>query len=142
MLVWKIFCFISSSHTKQVKLVNIRNDDITDGNPKLTLGLIWTIILHFQVSLIFLTVISFSLIARFQVVHMKGELHINIQRRKINFRLSFFLFKLNFKFCIGVWLIYNVMFVSGVQQSDSVIHIHISILFQILFSYRLLQNFE
>ncbi|KAI1231179.1 hypothetical protein IHE44_0008114 [Lamprotornis superbus] len=31
-----------------VKLVNIRNDDITDGNPKLTLGLIWTIILHFQ----------------------------------------------------------------------------------------------
>ncbi|KAL6487578.1 hypothetical protein MHYP_G00042040 [Metynnis hypsauchen] len=35
---------------RQVKLVNIRNDDITDGNPKLTLGLIWTIILHFQVS--------------------------------------------------------------------------------------------
>ncbi|KAG7278801.1 hypothetical protein CRUP_019107 [Coryphaenoides rupestris] len=31
-----------------VKLVNIRNDDIADGNPKLTLGLIWTIILHFQ----------------------------------------------------------------------------------------------
>lgn len=29
--------------------MNIRNDDITDGNPKLTLGLIWTIILHFQV---------------------------------------------------------------------------------------------
>uniref|UniRef100_A0A8C8EQP1 Dystonin n=1 Tax=Oncorhynchus tshawytscha TaxID=74940 RepID=A0A8C8EQP1_ONCTS len=35
---------------RQVKLVNIRNDDITDGNPKLTLGLIWTIILHFQIS--------------------------------------------------------------------------------------------
>ncbi|XP_045152909.1 plectin isoform X4 [Echinops telfairi] len=34
----------------QVKLVNIRNDDIADGNPKLTLGLIWTIILHFQIS--------------------------------------------------------------------------------------------
>ncbi|KAL0604714.1 LINE-1 retrotransposable element ORF1 protein [Plecturocebus cupreus] len=34
-----------------VKLVNIRNDDITDGNPKLTLGLIWTIILHFQLQL-------------------------------------------------------------------------------------------
>lgn len=39
------FCFFL-----QVKLVNIRNDDIADGNPKLTLGLIWTIILHFQVS--------------------------------------------------------------------------------------------
>lgn len=38
----------------QVKLVNIRNDDITDGNPKLTLGLIWTIILHFQVN-VFMT---------------------------------------------------------------------------------------
>uniref|UniRef100_A0A4W4F3D0 Dystonin n=1 Tax=Electrophorus electricus TaxID=8005 RepID=A0A4W4F3D0_ELEEL len=36
--------------TIPVKLVNIRNDDITDGNPKLTLGLIWTIILHFQIS--------------------------------------------------------------------------------------------
>ncbi|GAA6092244.1 plectin a isoform X13 [Tachysurus ichikawai] len=35
---------------RQVKLVNIRNDDIADGNPKLTLGLIWTIILHFQVT--------------------------------------------------------------------------------------------
>ncbi|KAG5264558.1 hypothetical protein AALO_G00255530 [Alosa alosa] len=36
---------------RQVKLVNIRNDDITDGNPKLTLGLIWTIILHFQTAI-------------------------------------------------------------------------------------------
>ncbi|XP_039915935.1 dystonin isoform X12 [Hirundo rustica] len=40
---------------RQVKLVNIRNDDITDGNPKLTLGLIWTIILHFQISDIHVT---------------------------------------------------------------------------------------
>ena len=29
-------------------------------------------------------------------------------------------------------MIYNVVLVSGVQQSDSVIHIHIPILFQIL----------
>uniref|UniRef100_T1JMR1 Calponin-homology (CH) domain-containing protein n=1 Tax=Strigamia maritima TaxID=126957 RepID=T1JMR1_STRMM len=33
---------------RKIKLVNIRADDIVDGNPKLTLGLIWTIILHFQ----------------------------------------------------------------------------------------------
>jgi len=33
----------------QIKLVNIRAEDIVDGNPKLILGLIWTIILHFQV---------------------------------------------------------------------------------------------
>ena len=34
------------------------------------------------------------------------------------------------------------MLVSGVQQSDSVIHIHVSILFQIFFPLRLLQNIE
>lgn len=43
----------------QVKLVNIRNDDITDGNPKLTLGLIWTIILHFQVCALYMLYCSF-----------------------------------------------------------------------------------
>ena len=37
---------------KEIKLVNIRGEDIVDGNPKLTLGLIWTIILHFQVGFI------------------------------------------------------------------------------------------
>ncbi|KAL1115033.1 hypothetical protein AAG570_007064 [Ranatra chinensis] len=36
---------------KKIKLVNIRPEDIVDGNPKLTLGLIWTIILHFQVTI-------------------------------------------------------------------------------------------
>ena len=35
-------------------------------------------------------------------------------------------------------MIYNVVFVSGVQQSDSVIHMHIPILFQILFPYKIL----
>ncbi len=34
----------------QVRIVNIRPDEIVDGNPKLTLGLIWIIILHFHVS--------------------------------------------------------------------------------------------
>ncbi|KAJ4445847.1 hypothetical protein ANN_12532 [Periplaneta americana] len=32
-----------------VKLVNISNNDIVDGNPKLILGLVWSIILHWQV---------------------------------------------------------------------------------------------
>ena len=39
-------------------------------------------------------------------------------------------------------MINHVVLVSGVQQSDSVIHIHVSILFQILFPFRLLQNME
>ncbi|KAL4235749.1 Microtubule-actin cross-linking factor 1 [Mactra antiquata] len=34
---------------KGIRLVNIRSDEIVDGNPKLTLGLVWTIILHFQI---------------------------------------------------------------------------------------------
>ena len=47
---------------------------------------------------------------------------------------------LKFLFHIGVELINNIVFVTGVQQGDSVIHI--SILFQILFPFRLLQSIE
>ena len=39
-------------------------------------------------------------------------------------------------------MINNVVLVSGVQQSDSVIHIYVSILFQILFPFVLLHNIE
>ena len=34
------------------------------------------------------------------------------------------------------------LFISGGQQTNSGIHIHVSILYQILFSYRLLQSIE
>ena len=43
---------------------------------------------------------------------------------------------------MGVQLIYNVVLVSGVQQSGSVIHTHVSLLFQIIFLFRLLHNIE
>ena len=39
-------------------------------------------------------------------------------------------------------MIYNAVLVSGVQQSNSAIHRHISILFQILSPFRLLKNTE
>ena len=52
------------------------------------------------------------------------------------------IFFFNFLFYIGVELINSVVLVSGVQHSDSVIHIHVSILFQIIFPCRLLQNIE
>ena len=39
-------------------------------------------------------------------------------------------------------MINKVVLVSSVQQSDSVIHIHVLILFQIFFPFRLLQNTE
>ena len=45
-------------------------------------------------------------------------------------------------FYIGVELINNVRIVSGVPQSDSVIHTHGSILSQIFSPFRLLQNTE
>ena len=38
--------------------------------------------------------------------------------------LSPFLIKMKFLFYIGIQLINNVVFISGVQQSDSVIHMH------------------
>jgi len=46
------------------------------------------------------------------------------------------------KFFIRVWLIYNVVLVSGVQPSESVIHVLISTVFKILFPYGSLQSIE
>ena len=45
-------------------------------------------------------------------------------------------------FFIRVEFIYNVLLVSDVQHTDSVIHIHTFIIFQVLFPYRFLQNTE
>ena len=39
-------------------------------------------------------------------------------------------------------MINNIVLVSGIQQIDSVVQIHIFILFHILFPFRLLQNIE
>ena len=48
------------------------------------------------------------------------------------------------KIIIGIQLIYNVVLASGVQQNDSVIHIHMSPppFFKILFPYKPLQGIE
>lgn len=35
----------------KIKLVNIGSEEIVQGDAKLTLGLVWTLILHFQVQL-------------------------------------------------------------------------------------------
>ena len=60
----------------------------------------------------------------------------------LNFWHTVLFYFLTFLFCIRVQLINNVVLVSDVQQSDSIILIHVSILFQILFLIRLLQNIE
>ena len=62
--------------------------------------------------------------------------------RTVQMLQSVFLFFSFLKIFIGEQLIYNVVLVSAVQQSESVIHIPISTLFQILFPYRSLQSIE
>jgi len=42
----------------QVRLESIGAEDIVDGNPRLILGLIWTIILRFQIQEIVIDVVS------------------------------------------------------------------------------------
>ncbi len=42
----------------QVRLESIGAEDITDGNPRLILGLIWTIILRFQIQDIEIEIVS------------------------------------------------------------------------------------
>lgn len=45
----------------KVRLESIGAEDIVDGNPRLILGLIWTIILRFQIQEIEIDVVSISL---------------------------------------------------------------------------------
>ena len=45
-------------HEKKVPMENIGNHDIVDGNHRIILGLIWTIILRFQVNYRFLTIFT------------------------------------------------------------------------------------
>ena len=56
--------------------------------------------------------------------------------------MAVFLVLFCFVFYIGVELINSAVSVSGVQPSGSVIHIHVSNLFQILFPFRSLQDIE
>ena len=49
--------------------------------------------------------------------------------------IQYFIFFFNLIFYTGVYLIYNIVLVSSIQQSGPVIHIHTWILFQILFPF-------
>jgi hypothetical protein len=52
---------LSFLHANQVKLENISADNIVDGNPTLVLGLVWTMILRFQVAEIQLEGLFFNI---------------------------------------------------------------------------------
>ena len=62
--------------------------------------------------------------------------------REVPIQAFFFFFLLFFLFFIGVQLLYNVVLVSAVQQSESAICIHISTLFWISFPFRSPQSTE
>lgn len=71
---------------RKVKLVNIRPEDIVDGNRKLILGLIWTIILHFQV-------ISLAQFNRIKIFHYlvvltlsRAEVHVVLSNGSDKYR--------------------------------------------------------
>ena len=53
---------------------------------------------------------------------------------------ALFIYSKSLLFCISVWLIYNVVLVLGMQQSDSVMDG--SMLSQSLFPYKLLKDTE
>ena len=63
------------------------------------------------------------------VTKHRANLPVKNQRLEGQPQCTFFLvcFLLLFLIFVGVQLIYNIVLVSGVQQSDSVIHVHISI---------------
>lgn len=68
-------------HTK-VRLESIGAEDIVDGNPRLILGLIWTIILRFQIQEIEIDVVSW----RFRSVGRTEVMVCFLGRRKREFR--------------------------------------------------------
>ena len=70
--------------------------------------------------------------------------HMSIQKNLYTSVHSNIIFFLKDNFFIEVQLIYNILLVSGGQQSESVlyIYIYIYILFQILFHYKLLHDIE
>lgn len=58
MLIEYFFNIFSLFNCIQVRLESIGAEDIVDGNPRLILGLIWTIILRFQIQEIEIDVVS------------------------------------------------------------------------------------
>ena len=67
-----------------------------------------------------------------------------ITYRSVSLLLCFSQFptELFFKVFIGIQLTSDALLVSGIQQSESAIHLHRSTLFKILFPYRSLQSIE
>ena len=61
-----------------------------------------------------------------------GRYHLSLGLTKTGPNLLFFF----------LMFLYYAVLISGIQQSESIIHMHVSILLQILFLFRLLQSIE
>ncbi len=62
----------------RIKVINIQPEEILNGNPKITLGLVWIIILSYQVSFFFLS--------PFPPMHIFFSWSVyNITKRKLRF---------------------------------------------------------
>lgn len=82
--------FLSNANTalqflasKRIKLVNINPADLVDGRPPVVLGLIWTIILYFQVSILLNLFQCIQIDIEIFVVDDVTNLNISIYLRKI-----------------------------------------------------------
>ena len=94
-------------------------------------------------SMVFLLItVSLSILAYNLLIGLRAicKVKTSLMERHL-WGLNFILF-FNFLFYVGVQLIYNVVLVSDAWQSDSVLRIHVSLLFRVLFSVRLFQNIE
>ena len=83
-----VFCFSFLFGNDQIKLVNINPSDIIEGKPSVVLGLIWTIILYFQVSsvqsiFLFLLFKSFTITCLFVPRHSRNLTFLNTFIRKL-----------------------------------------------------------
>lgn len=76
-------------HTK-VRLESIGAEDIVDGNPRLILGLIWTIILRFQIQEIEIDVVSMIAYLLFPASYSFLKVLITICSGNISFRGLYF----------------------------------------------------
>ena len=68
---------------------------------------------------------------------MRSSLPVGLEQSQLLRKGLFALLSLNF-FFIKIWVVYNVVADSGIQQSDSLIHVYSSFAFSSIISYFML----
>ena len=89
----------------KVRLENIGAEDIVDGNPRMILGLIWTIILRFQIQVGEETIFHWSIIVFISLTSWTPQWHYYFDK-SANFISFPFLFP--FSWMINMYMIYHI----------------------------------